>query len=398
MGVRMPRHRTPFFLLVALTCSSSCFLDVDSRANLGVPQSCIDLINEDRLCTAVPDGGSTPQDAGTGGPVWVVNSAPGQEGIAQIDPVTDVITTIPFAAMNGGAGISGTPHGITEAAGLAYVAVSSPGKLVVIDTSAKTLVKEISVGAATDVVKDVVSAGSVLYVANETANQLIQIDTGTQTKNTLTASTLTNLVAPVGLGITSANELVVGSDSDSQAHIIFAKAGFGGMGGGVTFDPDNSSAVSLSGSQPGTHPSKCTWLNDSREGYCAVAGGQIGDAGVPIPSVWHFVPGTPGTRVLNLPYPSNDVLSSPSDEVLYVSFNDSVSMYWIAGAARDAPQIILQTQTGAGSYRMALTADGAYLYVTNRSANTVTKLRATDLSVLHIYSNMSSPAGIYETH
>ena len=57
-------------------------------------------------------------------------------------------------------------------------------------------------------------------------------------------------------------------------------------------------------------------------------------------------------------------------------------------------QVVASAHTGQEARSLAISTDGTALYVVNYMSNTVTKLRATDLSALQTVSTGVNPIGI----
>lgn len=85
------------------------------------------------------------------------------------------------------------------------------------------------------------------------------------------------------------------------------------------------------------------------------------------------------------------LVMDPAGQYLYVSLNVPGKAVKV-GLATD--QVVASVYTGQDERSMAISTDGRSLYVVNYLSNTITKLRASDMSVLQTIPTGVHPVGI----
>lgn len=93
-------------------------------------------------------------------------------------------------------------------------------------------------------------------------------------------------------------------------------------------------------------------------------------------------------RIKTGPMPA-DVFSTPDDRFLLVGLTggDSVEVFDVSGPQ---PRAVRRIPTGLGAHAFRSAGDGRHVYVSNRVANTISKI---DLSSLQVVSQLPAPGG-----
>jgi YVTN family beta-propeller protein len=93
-------------------------------------------------------------------------------------------------------------------------------------------------------------------------------------------------------------------------------------------------------------------------------------------------------RIKTGPMPA-DVFSTPDDRFLLVGLTggDSVEVFDVSGPQ---PRAVRRIRTGEGAHAFRSAGDGRHVYVSNRVANTISKI---DLSSMQVVSQLPAPGG-----
>lgn len=97
-------------------------------------------------------------------------------------------------------------------------------------------------------------------------------------------------------------------------------------------------------------------------------------------------------RVRTGPLPA-DVFVTPGDQHLLVGLTggEGVEVYDVAGGSARVPQLVKTLPTGKGAHAFRATGDGRHVYVSNRVANTISKIDYRALTVVEQYPAPSGP-------
>jgi len=84
-----------------------------------------------------------------------------------------------------------------------------------------------------------------------------------------------------------------------------------------------------------------------------------------------------------------DVFSTPDDRFLLVGLTggDSVEVFDVSGPQ---PRAVRRIRTGEGAHAFRSAGDGRHVYVSNRVANTISKI---DLNSMQVVSQLPAPGG-----
>nr|WP_240980409.1 YncE family protein [Ramlibacter agri] len=93
-------------------------------------------------------------------------------------------------------------------------------------------------------------------------------------------------------------------------------------------------------------------------------------------------------RIKTGPMPA-DVFGTPDDKTLLVGLtgSDSVEVFDVSG---DGPRAVRRIKTGAGAHAFRSAGDNRHVYLSNRVANTISKI---DLKTLQVVDNYAAPGG-----
>ena len=85
-----------------------------------------------------------------------------------------------------------------------------------------------------------------------------------------------------------------------------------------------------------------------------------------------------------------DIFGTPDDKSLLVGMTggDSVEVYDVTGAQ---PRLVKKIKTGTGAHAFRAAGDGQHVYVSNRVANTISKINLQGLSVVESYPAPGGP-------
>jgi YVTN family beta-propeller protein len=132
----------------------------------------------------------------------------------------------------------------------------------------------------------------------------------------------------------------------------------------------------------GAYPRGIAVSPDSSVAYVAAMGGNV----VRTVDLATFAVGT----LTGLNNPRHLVLS-PEGDVLYVTLNASGAVAAVDSATGN---VLAQVHTGAAARSMAISADGASLYVVNYDSSSMSKVATADLSVVQEVATDPNPIGI----
>jgi YVTN family beta-propeller protein len=93
-------------------------------------------------------------------------------------------------------------------------------------------------------------------------------------------------------------------------------------------------------------------------------------------------------RIKTGPMPA-DIFATPDDKTLLVGLtgSDGMEIFDVSG---DAPRAVRRVKTGAGAHAFRSAGDGRHVYLSNRVANTISKI---DLATLQVVDSYPAPGG-----
>ena len=146
----------------------------------------------------------------------------------------------------------------------------------------------------------------------------------------------------------------------------------------------------------GRHPRGVAVTSDGRTAYVAV----MGSTGIAAIDLSAFSPENGDTGAAGHPAPTyirdvgispRHLVLSPDDKTLYATLNGEDA---VVAVDLDSGQVIRRVRTGQAPRSMDISSDGTALYVVNYKSHTVSKIRASDFTILQELDTTPRPIGI----